>query len=84
MNRKIHYWDFVGADTYEETVQRAFMTSFLVTYGYASLEVHQLEEEIFIKPNEKPVTLSSKMQMVSIPIAITIDDWQRWKRGEPR
>ena len=38
-----------AADTYEETVQRAFITSFLVTYGYATLEIDQLEEEIFIK-----------------------------------
>jgi hypothetical protein len=51
---KIRYWDFVGAETYEETVHRAFMTSFLVTYGYATLEIRPLEEEIFIKPYEKP------------------------------
>ena len=50
---KINYWDFIGADTYEETVQRAFLTSFLVTYGYATLEIDRLEEEVFIKPFEQ-------------------------------
>ncbi len=50
---KILYWDFIGAETYEETVQRAFMTSFLITYGYATLEIYPLEEETFIKPLEK-------------------------------
>ncbi|MEM2118159.1 MAG: hypothetical protein QW386_03970 [Candidatus Bathyarchaeia archaeon] len=79
---KIRYWDFVGAETYEETVHRAFMTSFLITYGYATLEVYPLEEEIFIKPYDKPVTKIGKKQLVSIPIAVTTDNWMKWKRGE--
>lgn len=79
---KIRYWDFVGAEAYEETVHRAFMTSFLLTYGYATLEIHPLEEENFIKPYEKPVTKIGKQQLVSIPIAITVEDWTKWKRGE--
>ncbi len=82
-NGKVAYWDFVGAETYEETVQKAFMTSFLVTYGYASLEIYQLEEEIFIKPNEKVATKTGKLQLVSIPIAVTVENWQKWKKGEP-
>jgi len=79
---KIRYWDFIGAETYEETVQRAFLTSFLVTYGYATLEIHPLEEETFIKPNEKPTTKAGDKQLVSIPIAVTAEDWAKWKRGE--
>jgi hypothetical protein len=79
---KIHYWDFVGAETYEETVQRAYMTSFLITYGYATLEIRPLEEEIFIKPFEKPLQEIAMQQSISIPIAVTVDDWQKWKRGE--
>jgi hypothetical protein len=79
---KVHYWDFVGADTYEETVQRAFMASFLITYGYATLEVRMLEEEMFIKPNEKPETRISAKQLVSIPIPVSVEEWKRWKKGE--
>lgn len=79
--QRILYWDFVGAETYEETVQRAFMTSFLVTYGYATLEIHPLEERIFIKAYEKPPAKTGGKQQISIPIAITHDEWQRWKRG---
>lgn len=77
---KIRYWDFVGAETYMETVQRAFLTSFLVTYGYATLEIHQLEEEIFIKPYEKPKTKIGKRQLTSVPIAVSVEDWMKWKR----
>jgi hypothetical protein len=79
---KIHYWDFVGADTYEETVQRAFLTSFLITYGYATLEINRLEEEIFIKPFDVPVEQLATQQSVSVPIPVTLESWQKWKRGE--
>jgi len=78
---KLIYWDFVGAPTYPETVQRAYITSFLVTYGYATLEVNQMMEEIFISPLEEPLAKMGK-QAVSIPITITCEDWQKWKRGE--
>jgi hypothetical protein len=41
-----------------------------------------LEEEIFIKPNEKPETKIGKKQLVSIPIAVSVEDWTRWKKGD--
>ena len=79
---KIQYWDFIGADTYEETVQRAFITSFLVTYGYATLEIDRLEEQVFIKPFDKQKTEILTQQSTSVPIAVSFEDWQKWKRGE--
>ena len=79
---KVRYWSFIGADTYMETVQRAFMTSFLVTYGYATLEIHPLEEEMFIVPSQKLAPRTGSKQLVSIPIAVSAEDWQKWKKGE--
>jgi len=79
---KIRYWDFVGADTYSETIKRAYITSFLVTYGYATLELHRLEEEIFIKPFEKLAPVFGKKQLTSIPVSISVEEWMKWKRGE--
>jgi hypothetical protein len=79
---KILYWDFIGAETYEETVERAFLTSFLISYGYATLEIRPLEELIFIKPFEKPNTKILTQQSISIPISVTHENWQKWKRGE--
>lgn len=79
---KIRYWDFIGAETYEETIQRAFMTSFLITYGYATLEIRPLEEELFIKPFEKVVEKLATKQLVSIPLALSHEEWQKWKKGE--
>jgi hypothetical protein len=79
---KILYWDFIGAETYEDTVQRAFLTSFLITYSYATLEIHPLEEEILVKPFKKPSKKICMQQSISIPIAVTYENWQKWKRGE--
>jgi hypothetical protein len=79
---KMFYWDFIGADTYQETVERAFLTSFLISYGYATLEIHPLEEEVFIKPFEKPNTKIHMQQSISVPISVTYENWQKWKRGE--
>ncbi len=79
---KIEYWEFIGAETYEETVRRAYMTSFLVTYGYATLEVDRLEEIVHIKPYETPIPKVGKdRQAVSLPIPISMDDWKKWKEG---
>jgi len=79
---KIRYWDFVGAETYSETIKRAYIASFLVTYGYATLEVHPLEEEIFIKPFEKPRSMVGKKQTISIPVSISFEEWIKWKEGK--
>jgi hypothetical protein len=79
---KMHYWNFIGADTYEKTVERAFLASFLITYGYATLEILPLEEQVFIKPFAKPLAKIGKQQSISIPIAVTYENWQKWKRGE--
>ena len=79
---RILYLDFVGANTYKETLNRAYMTSFLVTYGYATLEIRPLEETVFIKPFDEPNTNIHTQQSVSIPIAITHNNWKKWKRGE--
>ena len=79
---KIAYWDFIGADTYEETVQRAFLTAFLITYGYATLEIDRLEETVSIIPYNKQRAEASTVQSTSVPIAVTCEDWQKWRSGK--
>lgn len=79
---RIHYWDFVGMDSYEETLRRAYMTSFLVTYGYATLEVHRLKEEVYVKPFEKPISMVGKKQVVSVPVSLSYEEWRKWKNRQ--
>ena len=79
---KISYWDFIGTDTYEETVHRAYLASFLVTYGYATLIIDRLEETIHIIPYTKPRQEALTQQSTSVPIAVSYSNWEKWKRGE--
>jgi septum formation topological specificity factor MinE len=75
---RVKYWDFIGSDSYEETVRRAYLASFLITYGYARLEIHYLKDEIFILPNEKPTPID-KGELISFPIPISFEEWRKWK-----
>ena len=73
---KISYWDFIQEDTYEGTIYRAYLTSFLITYGYASMEVNPIEEETFLIPYAEPKNMPIKKQTISIPISIDYDLWK--------
>jgi len=75
---RIRYWDFIGSSTYEETIKRAYLTSFLVTYGYARIEVDFLEDEVFILPNEKIIP-PSEGEIISFPITISFEEWRKWR-----
>ncbi|MEM3437844.1 MAG: hypothetical protein QXP55_04865, partial [Nitrososphaerales archaeon] len=77
-NDKIDYWDFVYADTFEETLERAYITSFILTEGYATLLIDPLEERIFITLLKK----SRKSIARSLPIAIDYESWKNIKRRE--
>ena len=55
------------------------MTSFLVTYGYATLELHPLEEEVFIMSFTEVRSELAEARMVSVPISISHEEWLQWK-----
>ena len=71
----VRYWDFITADTYAETVRRAYLVSFLITYGYASLEVDPLSgEELILRPRRRPRT-RPRERTTSVAIPITYEEW---------
>jgi len=53
----VDYWKFVDRPTYQERVNRAYMVSFLITYGYAKLHVENAHLELtpVEQPSGKPV-----------------------------
>lgn len=79
---RVSYWSFIVADTYDETIYRAYLTSFLVTYGYAHMEINRIEEEIFLIPYENPKENFLAEQSVSIPIAINRNLWKSKREGD--
>jgi len=71
---ELSYWDFISERSFEETVVKAWLVSFLVSYGYATLELNPLEEEITLRPLSKPQTLE-RVATFSVPISISRAEW---------
>ncbi len=67
---KCDYWEFVKGRSFEETLNRAYLVSFLVSRGEATLSIDPLEEKIFIEPLK-----AGKGEPKSIAISISYEDW---------
>lgn len=75
------YQDFVYADSFEETVVRAYVTSFMVTEGLAHLKVKPLEGETILIPRDKPLPVNKLSKPKSVAVAVTYGDWARRKKS---
>lgn len=78
---RISYWDFVKGENFAKLVARAYLTSFLLTYGYAQLEVDPLEGDITLIPNPEP----APKENIGSSVAIALDRllWEKLKGAKP-
>jgi hypothetical protein len=65
---RIEYWSFVRTAKFSETVLRAQMVSFLISYGMATLE--RKREKMFLIPRSPPFA-PRQGSPLSVPIPIT-------------
>ena len=63
----LEYWKFVKMANHQETVKRAYLVSFLVTYGFAKMQLDG--ERITLLPREQPTNKPAE-EGISVPIAI--------------
>ncbi|RJS81697.1 hypothetical protein CW713_06025 [Methanophagales archaeon] len=77
----IEYHDFIYDDEFEDSVKKAYLTSYLVSEGKAELDINPLEDEVFISPSKVNANTGD---VRSIPISLSYEDWQKWKRKQKR
>ena len=76
---EIDYWDWIGAQTYETTVYRAYLTVFMVGYGYANATWNRIMENYTIIHNEEPETVPDQ-DKVSLPVMVDYQEWKIWRK----
>ena len=77
---EISYWDFIYADEYPKFILRAYLTSFLVNYGYTELCVNSLDEEkTMLKP--RPKRIKSKVSESAV-MPLNYSKWLKLKRAK--
>ena len=67
-DEKVDYWDFISGSDFAQTISRAQLVSFLVSYGYANLL--RKGNSIFLVPKAKPDP-HPEGSPLSFPIPIT-------------
>jgi DNA-binding TFAR19-related protein (PDSD5 family) len=50
---EVNYWNFIKKEDFKETIERAYLLSFLISTGRVKVKIDPLNEKIILKPLEK-------------------------------
>lgn len=76
--KPVLYWDFISNESFEETVERSYLASFLVSYGWAALQIDPIQGDIFIQTLERNLHSQKDERLpTSIVLTISKEDWNR-------
>ncbi len=65
---RVDYWKFIKGKNFSERVKRAYLLSFLITYGLAKIYLDPIEERIEVEAVDEP---QRKREIQSMVISIT-------------
>jgi len=75
---RTEYHEFIYDATFEASIIKAYLTSYLVSEGKALLEINPLEDKVFIAPSTSG-DVKGRTPGRSIPISLSYEDWLRWR-----
>ena len=74
---RIEYHEFIYDAEFEDSVKKAYLTSYLVSEGKAELDLVPLEDAVFISTRHADGNASGEVR--SVPLSLSYEDWLRWK-----
>jgi len=74
---EVDYWSFITEETYEETIEKAYYVSFLISQGYVQLEYDPVEGRYTLK-----LEFEKSKGDSSIPILLSYDGWLKVRKHE--
>lgn len=76
---RVEYHDFIYDDSFETSVKKAYLMSYLVSEGKVVLDINPLEDEVFISPSD--IKDNAKVSLSrSIPVSLSYEDWLQWSQ----
>lgn len=71
---ELDYWQFISTASFQETVFRAYLTTFLVTESFAQIKIDPIEQKITIWPVRSQKETKKYMHN-SVVTSLNFEDW---------
>lgn len=76
----IDYWSFIYRESFADTILRAYLTSFLISEGKASLAIDPLEEKVSIESVDEGER--ARGPSCSVALSLSYESWLGWQEAK--